>query len=414
NYMEYNNFAKPAAIAPDSILVQNYLVNNQTYFNNNKYLLDKTPRFVEKMSELFGIYPFYKEKYGHSQANIGGGMEHATMTTIKVFEEHLVAHELGHQWFGDNVTCATWNDIWLNESFATYSQLLMQEKLPALFPTTFNKTLQDLQDQVMSQPGGSVYVPVNDSYNEGRIFNYRLSYAKGATAIHNLRFEMQSDTLFFNTLKKYQQQFKDSFATTADFKQLAGQVSGKNLTDFFNQKIYGQGFPTYNVTYLKHGSDTLVLNVRQTTSVPSVTPLFSGLVEYKILSPQGDTTVKFNLSSNDQSFAMYYPKTPGGVIVDPDNWILDKAGTVVEGVSTFPDKVRIYPNPVTNRFAISMPPSLYNAARIIDVNGRILARYTIPPGATLFSQNLHVPTGVYFLHLTGSKQNTVHKILVNN
>jgi hypothetical protein len=148
--------------------------------------------------------------------------------------------------------------------------------------------------------------------------------------------------------------------------------------------------------------------------VPSVTPLFSGLVEYKILSPQGDTTVKFNLSSNDQSFAMYYPKTPGGVIVDPDNWILDKAGTVVEGLSTFPEKVMIYPNPVTNRFAISMPPNLYNVARIIDVNGRDLARYTIPPGATLFSQNLHVPTGIYFLHLTGSKQNTVHKILVNN
>jgi aminopeptidase N len=89
---------------------------------------------MEKMSELFGTYPFYKEKYGHSQADIGGGMEHATMTTLKNFGEHLVAHELGHQWFGDNVTCASWSDIWLNESFATYTEVLMQEKLADLFP----------------------------------------------------------------------------------------------------------------------------------------------------------------------------------------------------------------------------------------------------------------------------------------
>lgn len=133
NYMEYNNYAKPAAIAPDSILIQNLLVDNAAYFNTVKASIDKTPPYVEKMSELFGIYPFYKEKYGHSQADIGGGMEHATMTTLKNFNEDLVAHELGHQWFGDNVTCASWSDIWLNEGFATYSEVLMQEKLPELF-----------------------------------------------------------------------------------------------------------------------------------------------------------------------------------------------------------------------------------------------------------------------------------------
>lgn len=159
NYLEYNNYAKPASIAPDSILVQNLVYNNIAYFNQNKPRLDKTPRFIEKMSELFGIYPFYKEKYGHSQADIRGGMEHATMTTIKNFEEHLVAHELAHQWFGDNVTCATWNDIWVNESFATYSQYLMSESLPALFPATAAQTMTDFHNNAMSSPGGSVYVP---------------------------------------------------------------------------------------------------------------------------------------------------------------------------------------------------------------------------------------------------------------
>lgn len=417
NYLEYKNYAKPAAIAPDSILIQNLLFNNAEYFNSVKALIDKTPRYLEKMSELFGIYPFYKEKYGHSQADIGGGMEHATMTTIKNFEEHLVAHELGHQWFGDNVTCASWSDIWLNESFATYTEVLMQEKLADLFPTTAAMQMTSLHERVMSQPGGSVYVPISSAFDEGRIFNYRLTYAKGATALHNLRFELQSDTLFFNILKAYQQKFKDSFASTDDFRQLAEQVSGKNLVDFFNQRIYGEGYPTYSVTYLKHGTDTLVLNVNQATSMPGVTPLFTGLMEYKILSPQGDTIIKLNQTTNNQTFSVFYTKTPTGVEVDPNNWVLNKTDTIIEGTSTMPpapQKVTVYPNPVKDEILISLPPDMYTTMRLLDVNGRNLANYIIPAGATLFKQKIALPAGIYFLYLSGNKKNTVQKILVSS
>ncbi|GEO07921.1 M1 family aminopeptidase [Segetibacter aerophilus] len=416
NYLEYNNYAKPASIAPDSILVQNLVYNSVPYFNQVKPQLDKTPRFIEKFSELFGIYPFYREKYGHSQADIGGGMEHATMTTIKNFEEQLVAHELAHQWFGDNVTCASWNDIWVNESFATYSQYLAVEYLPALFPTTAAKTMADFHSNAMSSPAGSVYVPPADSYNEGRIFSYRLTYAKGATALHNLRFEMQNDTLFFNTLKRYQQQFANSFATTADFKAVAEQVSGKNLTNFFNQKIYGEGYPIYDVTYLKHGNDSLVLQVHQTTSAPATTPFFSGLMEYKILSAQGDTTIRLNQTAPDQTFSIFYPKKPNGVIVDPNNWVLDGVGTIKEGVSTQPtsnDFITVFPNPVKDNISIRLPVNRYSLIRVIDVNGRLLANYTIPAGTTLFKQNLHLPTGIYFLYFFGSNRSDVRKILVS-
>lgn len=417
NYLEYDNYAKPAAIAPDSILVQNMLYNNVNYFNQVKSQLDKTPRFIEKMSELFGIYPFYKEKYGHSQADIGGGMEHATMTTISVFEEQLVAHELSHQWFGDNVTCASWNDIWLNESFATYIQYLMLEKLPALFPSTAAQAMTDFHNNVMSAPGGSVFVPASETYNETRIFDYRLTYAKGATALHNLRFEMQSDTLFFNTLKKYQQQFANSFASTTDFKTVAEQVSGKDLTLFFDQKIYGQGHPVYNVTYLKHGTDTLVLQINQTASAPAVTPFFNGLMEYKILSPQGDTIIKLNQTTNGQTFTLYYTKTPNGVEVDPNNWVLNGPGTIKEGVSTTPtppDHLSVFPNPVRNNIAIRMPPNAYQLMRLIDVNGKVLANYTIPAATTLFTKNLRLPSGVYFLQFIGNNKDDVQKILVSD
>ena len=274
NYMEYRNYAKPAAISPNSILVLHYLANNSPFFNFVKEKLDKTPRFIEKMSELFGIYPFWREKYGHSQAAIGGGMEHQTMTTLQNFDEHLVAHELAHQWFGDNVTCASWNDIWLNESFATYAQVLMQQYLPGLFATTAATQMNNVDAFVMSQPGGSVYVPVQDSYNKSRIFNSRLSYNKGSAVLHNLRFEMQSDSLFFTTLKTYQQKFKNAVATTADFKQVAEQVTGKNFTPFFTQWVFGEGYPTYDIFYFKKGSDTLVINITQNTSMPAITLVY--------------------------------------------------------------------------------------------------------------------------------------------
>jgi aminopeptidase N len=415
NYLEYNNYAKPASIAPDSVLVQNFVYNNLIFFNQNKSKLDKTPRFIEKMSELFGIYPFYKEKYGHSQADIGGGMEHATMTTIKNFDEQLVAHELAHQWFGDNVTCGSWNDIWVNESFATYSQYLMIENLPTLFGVTASQTMNDFHNNVMSSPGGSVYIPPVDTYNESRIFNYRLTYAKGATALHNLRFEMQKDSLFFATLRRYQQQFANTFATTQDFKTVAEKVSGKDLTSFFNQKIYGEGYPTYNVMYLKHGTDTLVLQINQTTSVPAVTPFFSGLVEYKILSPQGDTTIKLNQTSNNQTFTLYYTKTPTGVEVDPNNWVLNGVGTIKEGISTMPppvDHISVFPNPVRDNISIRFFPNAYNAIRLIDAEGRTLANYSIPAGTSFFTKSLHLPVGIYFLYFYGNAGSDVRKILV--
>jgi aminopeptidase N len=416
NYMEYDNYAKPEAIAPDSILVQNFLYNNEAYFNTNKTQLDKTPKFIEKFSELYGLYPFYKEKYGHCQADIGGGMEHATMTTLVNFGERLVAHELAHQWFGDNVTCASWNDIWLNESFATYSEYLMMLYEPQLFSETAAHAMTEFQNKVLEAPGGSVFVPATDTYNEARIFDYRLSYAKGATALHNLRFEMQDDSMFFQTLRQYQQRYKNGFASTEDFKQVAEQISGKNLDDFFNQKIYGEGYPMYDVTYLKHGADTLVLQVNQTTSQPSVTPLFTGLIEFKILSDGGDTTIKVQQTSNNQFFSIYYPKMPKGVEVDPNGWILKKVLSVKEGVSTFPstvDRVVVYPNPVTNNYTIKLPADAYNSMRIVDVNGDVLGVYAIPAGTTLLTKNVRFPSGVYFFKFSGPERSEVAKIVVS-
>ncbi len=332
NYMEYTNYAKPLAMAPDSIPVLNYIADNVTYFNSVKTNIDKTPAFIEKFSELFGLYPFKDEKYGHAQASIGGGMEHQTMSTMNSFGTSLIAHELGHQWWGDNVTCATWNHIWLNEGFASYCEYLSVEKLPALYTTTTAAAyMQSVHNSVMSSPTGSVFVPNASLYDENRIFSSRLSYNKGSAIIHNLRFEMQDDTLFFNTLKNFQQQYKNGVATAEDFKTVAETTCGRSFTDFFNQWYYGEGYPTFNITYLKQGLDTLILIVNESTSAPDVTSFFRGLFEFRITSAQGDTIVKANVMTNNQQFKFYYPKTANGVVVDPNNWVLNATGSITNG-----------------------------------------------------------------------------------
>jgi aminopeptidase N len=416
NYMEYTIYAKPLAMAPDSIPVQNYIVDNATYFNTNKVNIDKTPAFIEKMSELYGLYPFKNEKYGHAMANIGGGMEHQTMTTLSSFGSTLIAHELGHQWFGDNVTCATWNHIWINEGFATYSEYLMIEKLPALFPTTNPTTyMQNVHTDVLSVLTGSVFVPDASLFDENRIFSSRLSYNKGAAILHTLRFEMQDDNKFFQTLKTFQQQFKDSVATADDFRAVAETVCGRSFADFFNQWYYGQGYPTFNVDYSKTG-DSIFLKVNQTVSAPFITPFFKGLYEFKLNTAQGDTTVKVNLDVNDQVFKFKSPRMPTGVVVDPNNWVLNKVGSITTGIRDIDvsNEVKLFPNPSPGILYLQYPANSFDNLQVFDIAGKLLQQRNINRTSTQQTITTSLQTGVYFVRLNGKGKVAVKKLIITS
>lgn len=415
NYMDYSIYAKPAAMAPDSILVQNYIVDNPAFLNQFKGAIDRTPTYIEKMSELFGLYPFNKEKYGHAMAAIGGGMEHQTMSTMEGFSASLISHELAHQWWGNNVTCATWNHIWLNEGFASYAEYLMVENVPQAFTTTPAAYMQSVHNDVLASPNGSVYVPDISIFDENRIFNSRFSYNKGSAIIHTLRFELQSDAVFFQALRNYQQQFKDSVATADDFRRVVETTSGKNLVDFFNQWYYGEGYPTFNVNYSKQG-DSIVLFVNQTVSAPAVTPFFKGLYEIKIGTNQGDTTVKIQLNANNSFFKFRSDRVPNSVTVDPNNWVLNKTGSITTPVIdpvTNSGEVILFPNPTSNSFTVSYQANQFESLLLYDMGGRMLRKENIARSSTLKTLSIDLPAGIYFLRLQGKKGSVVKKLLVD-
>ena len=180
NYSVYSNFLP---MNPGTLEVLNYV-----YPENLSTAQSQTPDILNVITlydSLFIPYPFAKEKYGHCQFGWGGGMEHQTMSFVTNFSHSLIAHECAHQWFGDMVTCGSWEDIWLNEGFATYMEGLTEQYL---FPATWANWKLSKKNNVTSSPGGSVLC--DDTTNINRIFSSRLSYNKAAYVLHMLRWKL--------------------------------------------------------------------------------------------------------------------------------------------------------------------------------------------------------------------------------
>lgn len=402
-YQEYNIYSHPEELNGDSVLIQNFIYDSPNYLTQWQDDIDMTAEFIDLYSELFSLYPFHEEKYGHCVAPMGGGMEHQTMTTLDNFNFGLVAHELGHMWFGDNITCATWSDIWINEGFATYADYLAVQFIQG--QSAANAEMNAIHNSVKSQPGGSTYVPPEEVQydNVWRIFNSRLSYSKGAAILHMIRFELQDDDVFFQVFHEYTEQFADSVATGLDFMNVLNEVSGMDFTDFFNQWYFGEGYPTYNVEWSQNDGG-MFMQVTQTTSMSGITPLFTNLMAYKFSFLEGgDTIVYVHQTDNVTDFTFPITKAVGQIVVDPDNWIINGFGSITTNVSEQKSPVNFTysPNPANDKLNITFVNQTDKEKEIgiFNLAGKqVYSIKTMDPSITL--EIAELPASTYVIHIT--------------
>ncbi len=200
---------------------------------------------LDYFSEIYGQYPF--EVYGSlvMDAEFGAALENQTMSIYGMDmvdladvegTELTVAHELAHQWFGNSVSVADWSDIWLNEGFATYSEGLWLEHLYGR--EGVDDFVRFQYAEVTTYP--DYYVPPGDPPKDD-LFNGGV-YIRGGLLLHALRLEI-GDEAFFETLKTYFALYKNGNATTDDFIAVAEKVSGRELSGFFEDWLYGEALP---------------------------------------------------------------------------------------------------------------------------------------------------------------------------
>jgi aminopeptidase N len=389
NYMDYSFMA--SAGDGDSVLIQNYIYNDSIYFLKNKEDIDATADIMEVFSEAMGPYPFRKEKYGHCISPLGGGMEHQTMTTLGNFSFELVAHELAHQWYGDYVTCVDWQNIWINEGFASYGEYIAIERLRSEDEAV--NWLVYAHDLAMSSQNSSIFVPKSELENVSRIFDYSLTYRKGASIIHMIRHEV-GDELFFNILRQFLNDYSDSVATADDFKNTAEQVSGWDFDVFFQQWFYGTGYPVLDVAW-ESRNDSLYIYLDQTGSDPSGTPFFNILVDFKIEYFGGDTLVQFRQENASETFVMPFQERVFRITPDPDDWLLREIRGVYRILPDTSVHYHMFPNPAENivyieHYKIGLPFSV----KIYNLNG-ILLRETEERGVFAEMDLSDLSAGIY-------------------
>ncbi len=426
NYDVYKNYFKYSPI--DSMEVVHFIYPEQLN-NERKNQLDVTVNALEVYSNLFGMYPFIDEKYGHAQFGWGGGMEHQTISSMGSFGEEIIAHELAHQWFGDLITCKDWHHIWLNEGFATYSAVLFAEAVHGKdsYKNYINTYMNNAKTAV-----GSIWV--EDISSVGEIFDWNRSYTKGAIVLHMLR-NIVGDKVFFDILKAYVADTKFAYgvAVTEDFKNVCENVSGMNLDYFFNEWIYGYGYPQYSVTWNPLDENKIEITLAQTPH--SKPDYFVMPVQIKILGNDKDTTVTLFNTENNQIFNLNLSFNPINIEIDPDNLILKE---VISLTSVQQNKLpkefslsQNYPNPFNPTTTISYTiPQQITSARlskgkaedglvsltIYDILGKkvaVLVNKKQAAGTYKLNFNASdLPSGVYYYQLKAGNLFETRKMIV--
>lgn len=195
------------------------------------------PEILDYYETVFGPYPFDACGVVVHDLPLWFALEDQTLVVLgSYFDETTIVHELAHQWYGDSVSLAKWQDIWLNEGFASYAEVLWLEH---------SAGREDADGDIRSRyemlaRDGSGFAAIGDPGPED-LFGMQV-YHRGALTLHAMRLQVGDDA-FFRILRTYADRYAGRNASTEDFIAIAEEISGQDLGDFFNRWLYQTDLP---------------------------------------------------------------------------------------------------------------------------------------------------------------------------
>jgi len=303
--------------------------------------LGRTGDMVKAFSARFGVaYPY--EQYAQVVVSdfIFGGMENTTATTLTEYAlyderaaldydaDDLVAHELGHQWWGDLLTCRDWSHAWLNEGFATFCEEVYREH--RLGTEEARQHVFAAARRYMAEDGGEYRRPIvsKDFEEPIDIFDRHL-YEKGGWVLHMLRAEV-GDELFWKSIGHYARSNAGKSVVTEDLRRAFEETTGRSLEWFFDQWIYGAGHPELKASWSydeKQGVATI--KVEQGQAADATTPVaFRGTMTVELVAGERRETRRLAIVDRAHAFHVPFPSKPERVRFDPEGewlaaWTLD-------------------------------------------------------------------------------------------
>lgn len=342
--------SKPHSTYLISIVAGEYVENKETWRGIPvNYLAPKdrgdrlapTNNHVKQMLDFFSdslgvLYPWDKYSISYVDDFVAGGMENtsaATNTANALVHPQLAweslqnadglnAHETAHQWFGDLVTCKDWGHIWLNEGFATYFEMLFQEKHYGA--DEFNWALWQNRNNWMQQQRLFPVPIVTHNFTAMTDYSGNI-YTKGGLVLHMLR-SLLGDADFYKGLGHYLNRNRNQNVVTADLVKAVEEATGKSVEEFFNQWVYGAGAPRFEVSYsFDDAAKQVKMEVKQTQKVEGAVGIFRVPIEVEIATAAGKKSFPINISKASETFTFPADSKPMMVLFDKGGRILKTA-----------------------------------------------------------------------------------------
>lgn len=443
-FTEFNR--TPVTIGTTSVPVIYQLFNRSSY-TSILNALDFCKLELQLFTSKFGDYPFKNEKFGVYEFGFAGGMEHQTnigLSSGGLTSWSTIAHEVAHQWFGDAVTCKTWNSLWLNEGFASYMEVLAAEQIPSLGQSALSRR----SSMKSSARTTTVPVYIANVSNSNTVWtgaNTTAVYDRGGMIVSMLR-AVSGDAKFYEATRNYiaDPNLAYQSANTDNLRQhFETALGGANLSGFFTDFVNGVGTPSYAVEWNNVGT-SLTLKLTQTRSANSNVTYFRMPVAIRVknssgtaqdiilydnggdLSVAGNGTIGAGTGTN--KITVNLPFTPSTVQFDPDNV------TIATGTTTFNSaltqrqvmdaaaekeldnafKTVVYPNPSTSEFTVQIvfqdktTPVMMDA---VNELGEIVAHKEnmTPDEAVTFGREW--ASGIYIVHFSQGGQQFSTKVV---